>query len=138
MRLIQIDHNPSRRQLNVFGAIWLVFFGAIGGAVFYKGGSMAVAAAICAMAAAVPAAGWAVPAFMRAVYLGMAYASLPIGLVVSYLILAMVYYVVLTPISLVMRLFGHDPMNGRFDPEAETYWSPCEGNDGIESYFRQF
>ena len=138
MRLIQIDHNPSRRQLNVFGVIWLVFFGAIGGAVFYKGGSTAVAAALCVPAAAVPAAGWAVPAFMRAVYLGMAYASLPIGLVVSYLILALVYYVVLVPIGLVMRLFGHDPMNARFDPEAETYWSRCEQNDGIESYFRQF
>ena len=138
MRLIQIDHDPSHRQLNVFGLIWLVFFGVIGGIVLKNSGSIRVAMLLWSVAMAVPAAGWIVPAFMRIVYIGMAYAAFPIGFVVSYLILVIVYYLVLTPIGLVMRLFGHDPMNRHFDESADTYWCPREQDDNLTTYFRQF
>ncbi|GAF97753.1 unnamed protein product, partial [marine sediment metagenome] len=83
MKLIQIDRNPSRGQLNIFGIIWLVFFGAVGGGMILKGGATSPAIAVCTLAGAVPAIGWIAPAFMRIIYLGMAYATLPIGLVVS-------------------------------------------------------
>ena len=138
MSLVQINHSPSRRQLNFFGVIWLAFFGAIGGIVLKSSGSMQLAVLLWSVATAVPVAGWIVPAFMRIVYLGMAYAGFPIGFVVSYLILAIVYYLVLTPIALVMRLFGHDPMNRLFEEDADTYWCPREQRDSLDSYFRQF
>ncbi len=138
MKLIQIDHNPSRRQLNVFGLIWLVFFGVVGSIVLKNSGSMPVATVIWGFAAAVPVVGWIVPAFMRIVFVGMAYAAYPIGFVVSYLILAMTYYLVLTPIGLMMRLFGYDPMDRHFDGNADTYWCPREQNDSLNAYFRQF
>jgi len=138
VRLIQIDHNPSRRQLNVFGGIWLVFFAVGGGIVLHRAGPTAAATALCVLAVAVPAVGWCMPAFMRTVYLAMAYATLPIGLVVSHLILGLVYYAVLTPIGLVLRLCSYDPMKRRLDPEAESYWVPREQEEDIEGYFRQF
>ncbi|MBN2294331.1 MAG: hypothetical protein JXM70_18020 [Pirellulales bacterium] len=138
MKLIQIDHNPPRRQLNIFGLIWLVFFGFVGGSMLYKGGPISPAIVLCSLAIVVPIIGWMSPAFMRIVYLGMAYAALPIGLVVSYLILAIVYYLVLTPIGLCMRMVGYDPMNRRFDPDSQTYWIPCETDTDIKAYFRQF
>ncbi|MFT5431773.1 MAG: hypothetical protein ACI9OJ_002471 [Myxococcota bacterium] len=37
------------------------------------------------------------------------------------ILLTIVYVVVLTPTGWLMRLFGKDPMNRRFDPEATTY-----------------
>lgn len=138
MKLIQIDHNPSRRQLNVFGAIWLVFFSVVGGIVLYKSGSMQAASIVWGLAGLVPAVGWLVPAFMRIVYLGMAYASYPIGFVISHLILVFVYYVVLTPIGVVMRWFGYDPMERRIDENAESYWCEREQDDSLKRYFRQF
>lgn len=138
MRLIQIDHNPSRRQLNLFGLIWLVFFGVVGGIALQKSGSLPATTVIWGLALAVPVLGWIVPAFMRVVYLGMAYAAFPIGFVVSHLILVIVYYLVLTPTGLVMRLFGYDPMNRRFDESTDTYWCPREQDDSLNGYFRQF
>ncbi len=138
MRLIQIDHNPSHRQLNVFGVSWLVFFGVVGGIVLKSGGSVLVATVIWGLAGAVPVIGWTVPAFMRIVYIGMAYAAFPIGFIVSYLIMVIVYYLVLTPMGLVMRLFGYDPMNRHFDESTETYWSPRKQDDRLNTYFRQF
>jgi hypothetical protein len=138
MKLVQVDHDPSRRQLNVFGVIWLVFFGVVGGIALKNSGSMPLAMVIWAFAVAVPMVGWLLPAFMRIVYVGMAYAALPIGFVVSYLILATVYYLVLTPIGLVMRLVRYDPMNRHFDGSAQTYWCPREQDDSLGGYFRQF
>ena len=138
MRLIQIDHDPSRRQLSVFGVIWLVFFGVVGGIVLKNSGSVLVATVIWGLALAVPVIGWTVPAFMRIVYIGMAYSAFPIGFVVSYLIMVIVYYLVLTPIGVVMRLFGYDPMNRHFDGSADTYWCPREQEKSLDTYFRQF
>jgi len=138
VHLIQIDHNPSQRQLSVFGAAWLLFFGIAAGIVFYRGGPTAVAATLCVLAIGVPGIGWCLPAFMRAAYLTMAYVALPIGWVISHLVLALAYYAVLTPIGLVLRLFNHDPMQRRFDPEAEAYWYPRKQDEDVERYFKQF
>ena len=80
-----------------------------------------------------------VPAFMRLVFLGMPFLAWPIGFVVSHVVLAVVYYLVLTPIGLLTRLFGYDSMEKRFDPEAESYWFK-RSIKRVESkrYFRQF
>ncbi len=138
MSLIRIEHNPSRGQLTVFGILWLVVFSAIGLAILSRGGSRPVAIALLVAATTVPAIGWPVPRFMRWVYLGMAYATLPIGYVVSHLMLAAVYYVVLTPIGLLMRVLRYDPMQRRFDREATSYWVPRQQKEGTKTYFRQF
>ena len=90
------------------------------------------------IAMVVPAMGWVVPGFMRIVYVGMAYMAYPIGFVVSHLIMVIVYYLVLTPIGLAMRLFGHDPMNRHFDGSTDTYWCSREQDDSLNAYFRQF
>jgi hypothetical protein len=82
--------------------------------------------------------GLAVPSFLRYVYVGMAYLAFPIGWVVSHLVLAAVYYLVLTPVGLLLRGFRYDPMNRRFDPHAESYWTPRESADDVQRHFRQF
>jgi hypothetical protein len=50
-------------------------------------------------------------------FLGLALHS-----VVSPLVLGLLYYTTVTPIGLVMRLVGKDPLRLRFDPDAPTYW----------------
>jgi len=136
--LIRIDHHPSTRQLNVFGVIWLVFFAVLGGVLLRNGSSALAAMVVWIFAIIVPSVGWIVPEFMRLVYVAMAYAAFPIGFVVSWLIMVVVYYLVLTLIGLVMRLFGYDPMNRRFDRSADTYWCPREQDTRLDKYFRQF
>ena len=139
MGMIDINRNPSRRQLNQFGLIWLVFFAAVAAAMWFKLHSPVVTGTLACLAAVVPAVGWAVPAFMRLVFVGMSYLAWPIGFVVSHVLLAAVFYLVLTPIGLIMRLVGYDPMHRRFDPEAASYWIARDGAAREpKSYFRQF
>ena len=101
-------------------------------------GSLPPSAGIWALAVIVPLIGWFAPPFMRIVYLGLSYATFPIGFVLSHVILALIYYLVLTPLSLLLRLLGYDFMHRRFEPEAESYWVPVKPLENMERYFRQF
>ena len=42
--------------------------------------------------------------------------------IVSPVILGIMFYVVITPMGLVMRLLGKDPLRLRWEPKAATYW----------------
>jgi hypothetical protein len=139
MSVVQINKNPTRRELNQFGFIWLGFLALFGVIAYFKFGSPLAARWLWAMAVVVPILGWLVPAFMRLVFLGMSYLAWPIGFVVSHVVLAVVYYLVLTPIGLLTRFFGYDSMKKRFDPEAESYWVD-RSPEAVEPkrYFRQF
>ena len=71
---------------------------------------------------------YAIPNVRRLLYLGWMRVFYPIGWVVSHLLLAIVYYLVLTPIGLVMRLFGGDPMHRGFDRSAKLLVRPSGRN----------
>ena len=138
MSLIRIHQNPSRGQLLVFAAGWLVCFAVLSGMALSRTGSVLASGVLGSVAVLVPAVGLFVPGLLRVVYLASMWTTFPIGWLVSHLILAIVFYVVMTPIGLLMRLVGYDPMNRRFDPDAETYWSPQESTDDTDRCFRQF
>lgn len=139
MSIVQINRNPSRRQLNQFGFVWLGFVSLFGLIAWFKLGSPGLAKGLWVAAVAVPVIGWVVPAFMRLVFVGMSYLAWPIGFVVSHLVLAAVFYLVLTPIGLIMRIVGYDPMRRGFDREAASYWveRPAAAAKP-RRYFRQF
>ena len=139
MSVVQINKNPTRRDLNQFGFIWLGFVALFGVIAFFKFNSPMVARWLWIVAVVVPIVGWLVPAFMRLVFLGMSYLAWPIGFVVSHVVLAVVYYLVLTPIGLLTRVFGYDSMKKKFDREAASYWIE-RSSEAIEHkrYFRQF
>jgi hypothetical protein len=66
------------------------------------------------------------------------YAAFPIGWLVSHALLAIIYYLVITPIGLVMRGLGKDPIQKRFDPTRKSYWVKREATRDRSRYFRQF
>ena len=139
MSVVQINRHPSRRQLNQFGFVWLGFLAFFGAVAWFKLGNPGLAKGLWIAAVAVPAVGWLLPGVMRVVFLGMSYLAWPIGFVVSHLVLGAVYYLVVTPMGLVMRLFGYDPMARKFDSGAASYWVPRPpGRSGADRYFRQF
>lgn len=57
--------------------------------------------------------------YVYRVWMGIAFT---IGWLVSRVLLAVIYYIVVTPIGLLMRLFGKNPIAMHFDPDAESHW----------------
>ena len=111
MSIVQINTDPTRKQLNQFGFIWLGFLTLFGVIAFFKLDAPTLAKVLWVLAVVVPVVGWLVPGFMRLVFVGMSYLAWPIGFVVSHVVLALVYYLVFVPIGLLMRVFGYDPVS---------------------------
>jgi len=42
--------------------------------------------------------------------------------IVSPVVLGILFFVVFTPLGIIIRLSGGDPLRLRFDPKAQTYW----------------
>ena len=45
-----------------------------------------------------------------------------LGRVIAPIVMALVFFVAVTPVALLMRLFGKDPLKKKLDPKAESYW----------------
>lgn len=67
------------------------------------------------------AAAIVMPAALRPVYRGWMRVALLLGRITTPLILGLVFYVAVTPMGVLMRIFGYDPMRRRRDPDARSY-----------------
>ena len=45
-----------------------------------------------------------------------------LGLIIAPIVMALVYFVILTPVSIIVRVFGKDLLGLKFSKEKETYW----------------
>jgi len=138
MALVDINWNPSRKELRVFSLL-LIGFGAIVAAILFRRlESQTPAVAGLIVTGVIGAIGFAAPTLIRPLYVVWMALAFPIGWTVSHLIMLAIYYMVLTPIGLAMRLCGRDPMQRRFDRGAQTYWLPRTPRKDLKNYFRQF
>jgi hypothetical protein len=110
----------SDRDLRSFGLIVGGIFAAIGlwpllrhGAPVREG-LLIVAAPLIVLAAAVPRS-------LRYPYRGWMFVGHCLGWVNSRVLMTVVFYLVVTPAALVMRVMGRDEMRRRRDPSASTY-----------------
>ena len=65
--------------------------------------------------------GVAAPDTLRPLYNGWMKLGLLLSKITTPIILGVVFFVVMLPIALIMRVFGHDPMARKFDTHAQSY-----------------
>lgn len=139
MALIEIKRDPTERDIRQFAFFWLpaICFVA-GGLAWYQFGSVRVAAVLAVGGATSMLLGAVRPRWMRAVFLGWMWAAFPIGWLVSHVLIAAIYYLLITPMGMAMRIAGRDPLGRQFDRDAESYWVPRQQDSDPARYFRQF
>jgi hypothetical protein len=139
MSLIEIDWNPKDKQLQNFGKIALAASIVISLLLYLlKGIAIQWLLIICAFGIIVFIISMISLKLTKMIYLGMILLTMPIGWVVSFIVLAVFYYLLLTPLGLFFRLIGRDPLNRKFDPAAKSYWMSRRPPRGLEQYFHQF
>ncbi|MFT7536689.1 MAG: hypothetical protein ACI85K_002643 [Hyphomicrobiaceae bacterium] len=74
----------------------------------------------------------------RTLFVVLSVAFVPIGFVLSHVMLAAIYYLVLTPIALVFRLIGRDVIGKKLDKNAKSYWHERSGDRPAASYFKLY
>ncbi|MBR0714739.1 SxtJ family membrane protein [Bradyrhizobium liaoningense] len=76
----------------------------------------------CGAAAIFGATALAAPGLLGPVNRLWARLGLLLAAIVSPVVLAMLFYLCITPIGLLMRWAGKDPLRLRFQPDADSYW----------------
>ena len=138
MALIEINRHPAARELRWFGFLLAAFVLLVGAVVRWQLDQPAAARSIWVGGAALTATYAAVRPLRRWIYLGWLHAAFPIGWTVSHLLLAATYYLVLTPVGLLLRWTRGDPLDRERDRSASTYWVSRRPVRDVRRYFRQF
>jgi MFS family permease len=70
---------------------------------------------------------------------GWRWLALNLSKIMTPLIMGLLFFVVVTPVGLVMRWFGNDPLRLRLEPDNSTYWlARTSSEDRQTSMSRQF
>ena len=138
MALLEINFRPSDRELRWFSAIQLAFFLGVAYFVANKAGATTAAGSIAAASSIVAIAGLVAPRLVFPLYIAWMAAAFPIGWAMSHVLLAGVYYLVLTPLGLALRLAGKDLLERQLDRSAKTYWKERDPSPKVERYFKQY
>ena len=144
-RLVEINWTPTDRVLRDFGFIAAGVFGLVALSMsqhwlwFAHRDAAPMFVWIAAGVAAFSlVASLAMPRANRPLYVGLTLVSFPIGFVMSHLIMATLFFLVLTPVAVVMRIIGRDPLQRRSPKTTASYWSRVEPTRAKSQYFRQF
>lgn len=138
MSFVSIPWRPSQKDLRIFAGLQMAFFALIAWSVWRRSETPSAAATILTVSVIVGVVGLVAPSAIRWIYVGWMLAVFPIGWVVSHVIVAAVFYLVITPIGLLLKLSGRDLLDRRFDPSATSYWKERPAPPDTSRYFRQF
>ena len=130
-----IDLSP--RAIRNFGITFFVILVAVGTLVVFK--ENAKGYFVIGLGALFLVLGIWVPATLKGPYkIWMGFAAV-LGFFMSRLILCVLFYLVVTPTGLIMRLFGKDILNEKWDKNASSYWIKRESKaSDKEKYDKMF
>ena len=116
-RAAEVVDGPSDRK---FAVVFAIFCAIVGGSGFFAHSRhwpwWIAAALLFALA------GWLRPSLVGPLNWLWLKLGLILYTVISPVVLALVFFLCITPIGFIMRLSGKDPLRLRFDAAAESYW----------------
>lgn len=96
------------------------------------------AVVIFCMALAVLAAGLFLPRAFLAFHRMMHALGRGVGTVMTWLLLAALFFLVFAPAGLIGALRRKDPLCRKFPPETDSSWHPCRETDARDHYRKQY
>ncbi len=137
--LATINWKPTEKELRSFGKVSLIMLVIIAGLLWkLKGLPPVYALCICAAGVLIFLLSLISAKLVKPVFIALQVLTYPIGVAVSFVIMAVFYYLVLTPVGLFFKLIGRDPLKRKFDRQASTYWVRYNPPDSVGRYFKQF
>lgn len=117
---IETLDKPDSKELRTFAVTIAIAFIALGGLILWRKGETGLISA--GIGAAILISGLVWPQSLTLPYKGWMALALVLGFIMTHIILGLVYYLVLTPIGLIMRMLGKNPLRARSGPDAPSYW----------------
>jgi hypothetical protein len=115
-----MTHQPDVRQLRQFGLLVGAVWAAIGlWPVLVRGGDPRLWAVILGVGLLLPAL--IVPGRLRLIHRMWMVVGNVLGWVSTRIVLGVMFFGIITPIGLIMRLVREDPLHRTFEPDVDTY-----------------
>jgi hypothetical protein len=144
MKMVEINWNPEDRILRQFGWLTLVALPCAGWMLMHRPNPLHLDARqqtilliLVGIGVAAAVVGMFRPRLLKWVFVGACLIALPIGMVVSEVMMLAIYFGVFLPVAVVFRLIGRDALERQIDRKRTTYWQPKEISGKADSYFRQ-
>ena len=134
MKLVEINWNPTNRQLRQFALICLFALPLVG---WFWGLGLVVIAWLAGVGLVLALAGIAVPKAIKPVFLALTILAAPIGLAAGEVAMLFIYFAVFVPIGVFFRLSKRDALQMNPDRERTTYWQPKKQPTSVADYYRQ-
>ena len=134
MSLIDINWNPSSRQLRQFGVACVLALPLIGWLWGLAGQTIGILVVIGCLLCVI---GFAFPSLLKPVFVGLTVLVAPIGIVVGELTMLIIYYGVFLPMSIVFKILNRDALQLKIQLDRKSYWQSKKKPSSVASYFRQ-
>ena len=130
--------NSDTKEVRKYGVVMAVALSAAGSLLFWRGGELHFI--FFAAAAAFLLAGLAAPAALRPVYRAWMMLAHAMGWIMTRAILIAAFFVILTPIGLLLRLCGRDILDVKLDAAGQaSYWKKRDAEHAQQrDYEKQF
>lgn len=138
MHWSDIQFDPSRKVLRQFAGLWLLFFGGLALWEILGRGRSGVGAGLALLAVTIGPLGLFRPEWMRWIYVSWMVLAFPIGWTISQIILLAMFFGLFTPIGLMFRLLGRDPLQRARRSGLDSYWELKPVSTDLGHYFKQF
>jgi hypothetical protein len=135
MKLVEINWDPTDRQLRQFGIICLFALPILGGLWF---GRPVVIGILALVGVALAVAPRFRPPILRPIFLALSIVAMPVGMIVGEIAMLAVYFGVFFPMGLMFRAIGRDALRLKMERGARTHWQPKAKPRSVSSYYRQF
>jgi hypothetical protein len=136
--MVSINWHPPTHQVRQFGLLALVFCSLIAGWSWYQHGFSTYVGVVGTIGLVLGFLAMVWPGGLRYVNVALMVAAYPIGLVMSFLVLLVIWYGVFTFVAIIFRLIGRDALQRSFDSAAPTYWQPKAMPTDPRRYLRQY
>jgi len=132
-----VKWRPDARELRRFAIAMLIGFSLLGLLAAWRANGIGTTSIVLWSIGIFLAVAAFVPGLGRVAYLGVYLPTSIIGYVVSNVMLALMFFVVITPLGIVLRLMGKDLLQERREKD-KTQWKPVKTIKTEDSYYRQF
>lgn len=112
----------GNKEIRSFGITFGVMSLLLGGFLYWRHGNLITAWFVAALA--FPTAGYLLPSVLRPVYKAWVVLALCLGWVMTRVILTILFYFVITPIAMGIKISGKRLLEHGFREAGSTYWIP--------------
>ena len=137
-RWSEVAAPPSDRQLREFAAVAAFLLAALAIWQLLFSGRLALVGCYAVLAVLAGSIGLAKPRWLAPIFTSWIVLTFPLAWLVSTLVLAIIFYGLLTPLGLLFRLVGRDVLERTLRSDQDSYWREKPAAENPERYLRQF